>query len=226
MTAEPYASARRVFWVVDNGSSHAGRAWIERLEGRWRNLRLIHLPIHASWLNQVELYFSILQRKALTPNDLGSLEELAERLLAFARRYREIARPFEWTCGRVDPERVLDRVDASQAAPRRRGRAPFGSRPEPSGGEQDAGRGPGDADPDGDGLQHTGAQEPPRTASQVEQRGAREPPVDRLGLGPGDRGAGEAGPLDRRVDRPHDLVEQLRVGIVLGDRLAESAERR
>ncbi len=123
MTAEPYASARRVFWVVDNGSSHAGRASIERLERRWRNLRLIHLPIHASWLNQVELYFSILQRKALTPNDLGSLEELAERLLAFGRRYREIARPFEWTFGRVDLERVLDRVDASQAAPKRRGRA-------------------------------------------------------------------------------------------------------
>jgi hypothetical protein len=57
MTTEPYASARRVFWIVDNGSSHAGQASIERLEGRWKNPRLIHLPVHASWLNQVELYF-------------------------------------------------------------------------------------------------------------------------------------------------------------------------
>ncbi len=66
----------RVFWIVDNGSSHAGKASIERLEGEWKNLRLIHLPIHASWLNQIELYFSIVQRKALTPNDFGSLDEL------------------------------------------------------------------------------------------------------------------------------------------------------
>ena len=115
MTSEPYASARRVFWVVDNGSSHAGRASIDRLEGAHENLRLIHLPIHASWLNQVELYFSILQRKALTPNDFGSLEELGERLLAFGRRYREIARPFEWTFTRADLERVLERVDAQAA---------------------------------------------------------------------------------------------------------------
>jgi hypothetical protein len=115
MTQEPYTSARRVFWVVDNGSSHAGRASIERLEGAYENLRLVHLPLHASWLNQVELYFSIVQRKALTPNDFASLEELAERLLAFGRRYREIARPFEWTFTRADLERVLERVDARAA---------------------------------------------------------------------------------------------------------------
>ena len=115
MTQEPYASAKRVFWIVDNGSSHAAQASIDRLEGAYRNLRLIHLPVHASWLNQIELYFSIVQRKALTPNDLGSLEELAERLLAFGRRYREIARPFEWTFTRADLERVLERVDAAEA---------------------------------------------------------------------------------------------------------------
>ncbi len=92
MSTEPYASARRVFWIVDNGSSHAGQASIERLEGAYSNLRLIHLPVHASWLNQIELYFSIVQRKALTPNDFGSLEELAERLLGFQERYSKIAR--------------------------------------------------------------------------------------------------------------------------------------
>jgi len=115
MGSEPYASARRVFWVVDNGSSHAGRASIERLEGAYKNLRLIHLPVHASWLNQVELYFSILQRKALTPNDFGSLDQLGERLLAFGRRYREIAHPFEWTFTRTDLERLLERIDARTA---------------------------------------------------------------------------------------------------------------
>ncbi len=110
MTQEPYASAKRVFWVVDNGSSHAGKASIERLEGRWPNLRLVHLPIHASWLNQIELYFSIVQRKALTPNDFASLAALEERLLGFGRHYREIAEPFAWSFTRQDLEQVLRKV--------------------------------------------------------------------------------------------------------------------
>jgi hypothetical protein len=91
------------------------RTSIRRLESRGPNLRLIHLPVHASWmLNQAEIYFSIVQRKAVTPNDFGSLDQLAERLLAFGRRYREIARPFEWTFTRADLERVLERVDARE----------------------------------------------------------------------------------------------------------------
>jgi DDE superfamily endonuclease len=67
MTLEPYALAKRVFWVVEGGSSHRGQASVKRLEGRWRNLGLIHLPVHASWLNQIEIYFSTVQRKVLTP---------------------------------------------------------------------------------------------------------------------------------------------------------------
>jgi hypothetical protein len=66
-------------------------------------------------LNQIELYFSIVQRKALTPNDFGSLEELRERLLAFQARYAEIARPFEWTFTRADLARVLARVAEREA---------------------------------------------------------------------------------------------------------------
>ena len=112
METEPYASARTVFWVVDNGSSHAGNASIERIEGKWKNARLIHLPIHASWLNQIELYFSIVQRKALTPNDFDSLEALADRLLGFGDHYRQIAQPFEWTFTRADLDHLLARIDA------------------------------------------------------------------------------------------------------------------
>ena len=110
MTCEPYASARRVFWIVDNGSSHAGRRSVARLRERWPNAHLVHLPIHASWLNQIELYFSIVQRKALTPNDFGSLEELGARLLAFGEHYRRIARPFAWTFTRRDLDRLLARI--------------------------------------------------------------------------------------------------------------------
>lgn len=114
MTSEPYASARTVYWILDNGSSHAGNASIERLETRWKNARLIHLPVHASWLNQIELYFSIVQRKALTPNDFDSLDALTERLLRFGKHYRQIARPFEWTFSRTDLDRLLARIDAHQ----------------------------------------------------------------------------------------------------------------
>ena len=114
MSVEPYASARTVYWIVDNGSSHAGNASIERMQTTWQNARLIHLPIHASWLNQIELYFSIVQRKALTPNDFGSLDALADRLLAFANHYRQIARPFDWTFTRADLDRLLTRIDAHE----------------------------------------------------------------------------------------------------------------
>ncbi len=114
MTVEPYCSARTVFWIVDNGSSHAGQASIDRLESAYHNLRLIHLPIHASWLNQIELYFSIVQRKALTPNDFHSLDALAERLLRFGDRYRQIAQPFEWTFTRDDLDHLLAKIDRHQ----------------------------------------------------------------------------------------------------------------
>jgi hypothetical protein len=114
MESEPYASARTVYWIVDNGSSHAGQASIDRLELAYANLRLIHLPIHASWLNQIELYFSIVQRKALTPNDFDSLDALAERLLRFAEHYRRIAQPFQWTFTRTDLDRLLARIEAHE----------------------------------------------------------------------------------------------------------------
>ena len=87
----PYAKAQRVFWIVDNGSAHRGSKAIERLQSRYSNLVLVHTSVHASWLNQIEIYFSILQRKALTPNDFGSLDELQERLLRFQHEYEQIS---------------------------------------------------------------------------------------------------------------------------------------
>ena len=107
MSAEPYASAHRVFWVVDNGTSHRGPRTEARLRERWPQIRVVHTPVHASWLNQVELYFSVVQRKVLDPNDFASLDELAATLLAFGRRYSAIATPFEWRFTRLDLHRVL-----------------------------------------------------------------------------------------------------------------------
>jgi DDE superfamily endonuclease len=113
MTIEPYASARRVFWVVDNGSSHRGQASVERLRKAWPNLHLVHLPVHASWLNQIEIYFSIVQRKVLTPNDFACLDEVADRLLGFQRRYEQLATPFEWKFTRDDLARLMRRLSAA-----------------------------------------------------------------------------------------------------------------
>ena len=110
MSTEPYKSARRVFWIVDNGSSHAGQSSIKRMQDKHERARLIHLPIHASWLNQAELFFSIVQRKALTPNDFADLDALADRLLSFGEHYRQSAQPFEWTFTRQDLDRVLARI--------------------------------------------------------------------------------------------------------------------
>jgi transposase len=117
MTAEPYASARRVFWIVDNGSSHRGAASIKQMTRSWPNAQLIHLPAHASWLNQAEIYFSVVQRKVLTPNDFTSLDQIRERLAAFETRYNAIARPFSWKFTRTDLHDLLNRLDAQKIKP-------------------------------------------------------------------------------------------------------------
>ena len=117
MQIEPYRSARIVYWVVDNGSSHAGKASVKRMTEAYPNARLIHLPVHASWLNQIEIYFSIVQRKALTPNDFATLPELARHLLDFAQHYRTLARPFEWTFTRVKLDNVIEKITRHEAQP-------------------------------------------------------------------------------------------------------------
>jgi len=110
MTKEPYPSARRVFWIVDNGSAHRGQVSVDRLQGRWPNLRLVHLPVHASWLNQTGIFFSILQRKVLEPNDYEHLGVLARTPNEFERHWNEIAEPFEWNFTRDDLTHLIDRL--------------------------------------------------------------------------------------------------------------------
>jgi hypothetical protein len=116
MSVEPYRSAQRVFVIVDNGSAHRGKRSIDRLQGAWPNLILVHTPVHASWLNQGEIYFSVLQRKVLTPNDFQDLDTLAQHLLDFGRRYEQIAAPFQWKFTRQDLHKLLARADCPQPA--------------------------------------------------------------------------------------------------------------
>jgi len=115
MACEPYCSAKRVFWIMDNGSSHRGLPSVIRLQGKWPQIIVVHLPIHASWLNQIEIYFSILQRKVLTPNDFSSLSDLTERILGFQDRYEKIAQPFEWKFTRKDLSNLLHKLSSSSS---------------------------------------------------------------------------------------------------------------
>ena len=110
MNRPPYDTARRVFWVMDNGSSHRGEACVRRLTQAHPRLVPAHAPVHASWLNQIEIYFSIVQRKVLTPNDFPCLEAVAQRLASFERYFESIARPFEWKFTRTDLKALIARL--------------------------------------------------------------------------------------------------------------------
>jgi hypothetical protein len=115
MRQRPYRCAPRVFWIMDNASIHRGARCCARLQRRWPNLIPVHTPLHASWLNQVEIYFSVVQRKALTPNDFRSLGELQQRLLAFQEHYETIARPFQWRFTRGDLRRLMSKLNATDS---------------------------------------------------------------------------------------------------------------
>ena len=111
MTQQPYASAKRVFWIVDNGSSHRGQKAIDRLARRFPNAVMVHTPVHASWLNQVEIFFSVVQRKVVAPNDFADLDQVQYRLAAFERRYNATAQPFRWKFTTADLDDLLARLD-------------------------------------------------------------------------------------------------------------------
>lgn len=117
MTQEPYRSAPRVFWIMDNGSGHRGQKAVARLQGQWPTLIPVFTPIHASWLNQIEIYFSIVQRKVLTPTDFADLATLEATLLAFQSRYEGAAQPFEWTFTRQDLVALLARLALAAQRP-------------------------------------------------------------------------------------------------------------
>jgi hypothetical protein len=116
MRHEPYKSAKRVFWIMDNCSAHRGQKAVQRIRSRWPNALLVHTPVHASWLNQIEIYFSIVQRKVLTPNDFSSLSQLEHCLMDFQTRYEQTASPFQWTFTRTDLCALLAKLQPRAAA--------------------------------------------------------------------------------------------------------------
>lgn len=115
MRDEPYRSAPRVFWILDNGTSHRGQACVDRFHRRWPNTIPVHLPKHASWLNQIEIFFSILQRKVLTPADFDSPDMVEDRILRFQEHYQHMAKPFEWRFSRRDLDKLLRKLESRGA---------------------------------------------------------------------------------------------------------------
>jgi hypothetical protein len=116
MERPEYAQAARVSWVVDNGSSHRGAASVKRMAKAYPNAVLVHTPVHASWLNQVEIYFSVVQRKVLTPNDFADLSAVEQRLRLYEELTNRSPRPFDWKFDRRKLRAFLDRLDARRVS--------------------------------------------------------------------------------------------------------------
>jgi hypothetical protein len=113
LSREPYSSAERIFWIADNGSSHRGEAAKKRMrEIDPRNI-LLHTPVHASWLNQIEIYFSIIQRKVLTPNDFESPDAVRQRLALYEELSNKNPRPFSWKFDRKKLSEFLRKLELS-----------------------------------------------------------------------------------------------------------------
>ncbi len=114
MGQEPYRSARRVFRIADNGSSHRGEVSKQRITKWYANAIQVHAHVHASWLNQIAIYFSVIQRTVFTPNGFPDLQAVEKRLLNFQAYYETIAKPFEWKLTRSDLDELLVRLARHQ----------------------------------------------------------------------------------------------------------------
>ncbi len=96
--------------ICDNVSVHHGkavRAWLERHP----RFQLHFLPVHCSWMNQVEQWFSILRRKRLRNASFTDLADLAAQIAAFIDQWNTTAHPFRWTAASF--ERILAKVEAA-----------------------------------------------------------------------------------------------------------------
>lgn len=82
--------------IMDNGSSHTAKATKAWFEAHPRFI-VHHTPPHASWVNQIELFFSILQRKVIKKGNFTSRDDLLDKLMRFIALYDETAKPFKWT---------------------------------------------------------------------------------------------------------------------------------
>lgn len=103
-------SVRRIYIVCDNVSIHRGalvQAWLKKHP----RFRMQFTPVHCSWMNQIEQWFSILQRKRLTIPNFADLEALERAVLTFIDEWNEEAHPFAWKPTSFD--KVLAKIKPS-----------------------------------------------------------------------------------------------------------------
>ncbi len=110
-TSNPNASARRVFWIVDNGSSHRGWTAAARLSDAFPNARMIHPPVHASWLNHRDL---LLRRPTQTthPGRLRRPRQPRRKDQRVRASVQQRSTPLDWRFGRADLHRLIERIQA------------------------------------------------------------------------------------------------------------------
>jgi hypothetical protein len=116
LAEEPYRSGERLFWIVDNGSSHRGAAATKRLQQGDSRIILVHTPVHASGRNQVAISFSIIQRKVLTPNDFADLEALRRRLALYEELSHHHPAPFQWKFDRAQLTTLVAKIEVYHRA--------------------------------------------------------------------------------------------------------------
>ena len=114
LAQEPYRAGKRVCWMVDHGSSHRGEPAKQRLHQVDSRLIRVHTPVHASWLNQVEISVSIIQRKVLTPNDVANLAAIRLRLALSEELSNQRPTPFQWKFDRTELVPLLAKIEAHQ----------------------------------------------------------------------------------------------------------------
>jgi len=89
--------------ILDNGTTHAPKQLENWLQEQVRanswplTIEIFWLPVNASWLDQIEIWFSILQRKLLQPNDFDSLDQLAQSIMEFIKYQNLSPKPIRWT---------------------------------------------------------------------------------------------------------------------------------
>jgi hypothetical protein len=114
MTRPGDKNAPRVFVIADNGSGHRAQPAVTRPAKAHPSAIMIHTPPHAPQLNQIEIFFSVIQNKAVTPNDFDSLEQLSRTLLAFTDRHNQTARPFHRTFTAAGLRDLMTRISEHQ----------------------------------------------------------------------------------------------------------------
>ena len=119
MKQEPFRSAKRVFWILDNGPCHHPNTFGPWLDEVWPGKAIaVHTPVHASWLNQIEVFFSVMVRKALTPRDFAGKKIMKDAMIDWLNYYNENeSKPFNWAYTKEKLEELIEHLKEDGCLP-------------------------------------------------------------------------------------------------------------